>query len=325
MNTRIAAAASLASVLMALGASAQAAGIDRELKITVDIQGEQSWRNVLQWSKAKTTQKYEWSTVLRSDGKLEGANLSDLDLDRRLAIKTEYLRRKGLEMIKAAGLDATSPDVQGDISDRMQKDSFKCAGDSVCISETGVKYAMLMAAATEPDNSALFEGEPRYQFFFGYPGCANRIRVVHATDTAGETGYGRKKDKIFPYALKVAADFPGTETDRKSMCRFFTGVIDTKDQKVYWDNIYVPTARGTLVRTEFEKTQTTDGEVAMPQEVMGWVNQTLRVAPLSGTASTTVPLNAPLDGNATVMGSFEGNAKVTMSWSFNPVAAPAAK
>lgn len=317
----------LASLVLAvIAGSAQAAGIDRELKITVDIQGEQSWRNALQWSKAKTTQKYEWATVVRSDGKLEGANLSDLDLDRRLAIKTEYLRRKGVEQLRAAGLDPASPELQKSISDRMQKDSFACEGDSVCMSEMGTKYAMLMAAATEPDNSAVFAGEPRYQFFFGYRGCANRIRVVHASDTAGETGYGRKKDKIFPYALKATVDFPGTDVDRKSMCSNFTGVIDTKEQKVYWDNIYVPAARGTLVRTEFEKTHTTEGEVAMPQEVMAWVNKTLRVATLSGTASTTVPLNAPLDGNATVMGSFDGAAKVTMSWSFNPVtAAPAAK
>lgn len=323
MNTGTSIAAGLACALMVLGASAQAASIDRELKITVDIDGQQSWRNALQWSKAKTVQKYEWSTVVRSDGKLEGANLVDLDLDRRLAIKTEYLRRKGVQMLRAAGLDPASPDVQKNISDRMQKDIFACEGEPVCMSEIGTKYSMLMAAATEPDNSAIFAGEPRYQFFFGYPGCANRIHVVQATDTLGETGYGRNKDKIFPYALKVNADFPGTETDRKSMCSYFTGVIDTKEQKLYWDNIYIPTARGNMVRTEFGKTSTTDGDVAMPQEVMNWVNATLRVAPPTGTASTDVPLNSPLDGNSTVLGTFDGMVKVKMSWSFNPAAAQA--
>lgn len=323
MNTKH--PALVAMLIAASLGSAQAASIDRELRIKVDIEAQQSWRNVLQWSKAKATQHYEWSTVLRSDGKLEGANLVDPDLNTRLAVKTEYLRRKGLEQLRAAGIDPSSPDLMKSISDRMQKDNFACKGDPVCMSETGVKYAMLMAAATEPDNSAIFEGEPRYQFFFGFSGCANRIHVLHTSDTAGETAYGRNKDKIFPYALKANADFAGTDTDRKSMCSYFTGVVDTKDQTVYWDNIYIPTVRGTLVRTEFERTQTTEGDIAMPQEVMSWVNSTLRHSPFTGDANAAIPLKFPLDGNSTVLGTFDGLANVKMAWSFSPLTPGAAK
>jgi hypothetical protein len=222
-------------------------------------------------------------------------------------------------------MDPSSPELMKSISDRMQKDNFACRGDSVCMAETGTKYAMLMAAVTEPDNSALFEGEPRYQFFFGFPGCANRIHVLHSSDTAGETAYGRNKDKIFPYALKANADFAGTDVDRASMCTYFTGVVDTKDQTVYWDNIYIPTVRGTLVRTEFEKTQTQEGEIAMPQEVMSWVNDTLRHSAPTGNTAAEIPLKFPLDGNSTVLGTFDGLAKVKMSWSFNPSGTAAAK
>lgn len=295
---------------------ALAAPVDRRLEISVALQGQQDWRNALQWSKATTTQRYDYSTTLRSDGVLEGANLLDMDLDTRLAIKTEYLRRKGAEKLKASGLDPQSPQLQSEISRRMQTETLACKGDVVCMSATSARYAEIMAAAVQPPQPELFEGEPRYQFFFGYPGCANRIHAVHAYQATGETAYGRKKEKIFPYALSWSGDSAGNPSDQASMCSYFTVVLDTLEQKMFVENIYIPVPRGKVVRTEFEKTSTTEADLPPPAPLQGWMNGVLRHAALSGTQSTTLPLNLPLDGNSTVLGDFTGAAQVTLKWSF---------
>lgn len=312
----------LGAVIGVLGVgAATAAPMDRRLEINVALEGKQDWRNELQWSKATTAQRYEFSTTLRSDGVLEGANLLDMDLDARLAIKTEYLRRKGAAKLKASGIDPTSERVQAEISSRMQKDMFACKGEATCMSDTNSKYTELMAAAVQPDNSELFAGEPRYLFFFGYPGCANKIHAVHKYQATGETGYGRNKDKIFPYALSRDGDYAGSARDQTSMCSLFTVVLDTKEQKMFVENIYIPTSRGKVVRTEFGKTVSSEADLPYPDPLQGWINGLLRHGALSGTSSTTLPLNLPLDGNSTVLGLFTGEAKTTLKWSFTELAA----
>lgn len=304
-----------------LGASpAYAADIDRYFTIVLTVDGNQNWRNALQWSKATTTQRYELATGLRSDGKLWGANINDLDQDRRMVIKTEYLRQKGMSIIRAAGLDPNSPTLQQELSTRAQKDSFACNGDGICISEVGSKYAAMMAAAVEPPNPAALGGDPRYQFYAGFKGCPNKIHNTQKSDTSGETAWGRNKDHIYPYVLKTSADFTGSEQDRQSMCTYYNIVIDTVEQQMYVDNVYIPSTRGHILRTEFGKTSDTEGDLGVPSAALEWVGQTLRKTTLSGKAEATVPLTMPLDGNSTVLGAFEGSAKVTLEWSFLPPA-----
>ena len=327
MNTLVASrwSAALAGALLCVAGVgvANAANVDRKLSVSITVDGKQDWKNELQWSKATTRQAYDFSTTLRSNGKLYAANLLDPDLDTRLAIKTEYLRQQGLVQLKASGFDPQSKNLLGDVSSRAQQDNFSCKGDTVCISEVGAKYAALMAAAVEPDNSALFEGEGRYQFFFGYPGCQNLIHAVHKYSANGETAYGRKKDKIFPYQLTYDGDSTGNDVDRKSMCTYYTVVIDTLEKKMYVENTVIPEARGKVSRTEFGKTNTTEDELPVPAPLQGWVNETLRLNTLSGNAATTLPLNLPLDGNATVMGLFTGEAKTTLKWSWTDLAGTA--
>lgn len=302
--------------LLAAGAL-QAAPVDRELSLQIALEGHQNWRNALQWSKATTTQRYEIATLLRSDGKLHGANLLDPDLETRLAIKTEYLRQQGVQKLQQAGIDPKSSSLMSDLSRRAQKDTFDCKGESNCMSTVGIKYAELMAAAVEPDNSEVLQGEPRYLFFFGFPGCSNRIMAEHQYQATGETAYGRNKDKIFPYALSYDGKSKGSTQEQQSLCMNFTVVLDTLESKMFVENVLIPAARGKITRTEFEKTQTSEAELPLPAPLQEWVNSTLRHAALSGKAQTQLPLTMPLDGNSTVMGNFTGQAKTTLSWSFN--------
>lgn len=301
--------------------TAMAAPVDRRLEITLTVEGKQDWRNALQWSKATTSQRYDFATTLRSNGKLEAANLLDKDPETRFAIKTEYLRRQGLAQLKAQGLDPNSPDLQRKISEGMQKESFACEGESICMSEVNAKYSTIMAAAMSPDNSALFEGEPRYLFFTGFPGCANRIHSVNKTQIAGETAFGRKKDKLSPFTLNRAGDSKGSPTEMKSLCTFYTVVLDTKEQKLLVENVNIPPARGTSVRTEFGTTRNSEDDLPVAFEAMDLVNMTLREAPLSGSLDKAVSLTTPLDGNSTVLGTFTGDARLSVKWAFVDAAA----
>jgi hypothetical protein len=315
-----AAAAALCVLVVSAPASA-GTPVDRKLTVNITVDGKQDWKNVLQWSKATTTQSYDFSVTLRSDGRVFAPNLLDPDTDTRMAVKTEYLRQQGMARLKAMGVDPKSPSLMQDLSKKAQKANFDCKGDSVCLSNTGTTFAELMAAAVEPDNSALFEGEPRYQYFFGFPTCANAIHAKHQYSAAGETAYGRKKDKIFPFALNYSGDSNGTPMEKESMCTYFTVVVDTVENKMYVENVYIPSAHGKVSRTEFEKTHVEDNkELPVPGPLQGFVNENMRHAPFTGSAVASLPLNLPLDGNATVLGAWTGEAKTTLKWAWTDVA-----
>ena len=314
------AAAALCALAISGPASA-AAPVDRKLTVNITIDGQQDWKNVLQWSKATTTQSYDFSTTLRSDGRLFAPNLLDPDVNTRMAVKTEYLRQQGLARMKAMGVDPKSPNLMQDLSSKAQLANFNCKGDSVCLSSTGNAFAELMAAAVEPDNSGLFEGDLRYQYFFGYPTCANTVHAKHEYKAAGETAYGRNKDHIFPYSLSYSGDSTGTPDEKKSMCTFFTVVVDTIENKMYVENVYIPASHGKIVRDEFEKTRIEDnGELPIPGPLQGFVNEQMRHSNFIGEADTVLKLNLPLDGNATVLGDWTGDAKTHLKWAWTDVA-----
>lgn len=312
-----------AAALCALGVSGPvlaAAPVDRKLTVNITVDGQQDWKNVLQWSKATTTQSYDFSTTLRSDGRLFAPNLLDPDTNTRMAIKTEYLRQQGMARLKAMGVDPKSPNLMQELSNKAQKANFDCKGDSVCLSNTGTKFAELMAAAVEPDNSALFEGEPRYQYFFGYPTCTNTIRAKHEYSASGQTAYGRKKDNIYPFSLSYSGDSNGTPEEQKSMCTYYTVVVDTHENKMYVENVYIPSSWGKVTRTEFEKTRVEEhDELPVPGPLQAFVNENMRHSNLTGAAEGTLPLNLPLDGNATVLGAWTGEAKVKLKWAWTDV------
>jgi hypothetical protein len=314
-------AAAALCALAVSGPASAGAPVDRKLTVNITIDGKQDWKNVLQWSKATTTQSYDFSTVLRSDGRLFAPNLLDPDVNTRMAIKTEYLRQQGMARMKAMGVDPKSPNLMQDLSTKAQKASFDCKGESVCMSNTGTKFAELMAAAVEPDNSGLFEGDPRYQYFFGFPTCANTVHAKHEYKAAGETAYGRNKDHIYPYTLTYSGDSHGTPDEIQSMCTLFTVVVDTLENKMYVENVYLPASHGKIVRDEFEKTRIEDnGELPIPGPLQQFVNENMRHSAFMGEVDGVLKLNLPLDGNATVLGNWTGEAKTHLKWAWTDLA-----
>lgn len=309
-------ASALALLLIALPCTAESAAQTRTLNIKVDFEGNQNWQNAPQFYDASSTQSFEISTQLRSNGKLYAPNLLDPDTDTRLAIKTEYLRQQGLKRMEAAGMDPNSPTLQQDLSRGMQKASFECKGDIVCMGQVNSKFAMMMAAAVEPDNSQLFEGEPRFLYFEPFSGCENSISGKVRIDAEGETTYG-DKEETWPFTQTMQGSSTGTPGERSNLCDFFLVTVDTIDNKMYVENVYFPDIRGTIERTEFEKTHRLEEAIPMAHGIQDWVNPQLRgPADLSGTESGEISLTLPLDGDATVLGKFTGVGKLKMEWSF---------
>lgn len=322
------------AALLGFGAATavQAAGVERQLEISIAIDGQQTWRNGLQWSKATTTQRYELVTRLRSDGKLQGANLLDPDMNRRIAIKQEYLRRKGLEEAKRAN-GGTLPIPKTDeetkqVSAQAQREMFNCNGDPDCMSAVVRRYSAIFASAAAPDGvatgagaaGALLDQPGRYLFFFGYEGCPNHIHASQSTHIEGEEAFNRARTSLVPFTLQRDADSAGDAADRKSLCWRYTAVVDTLDQQLFLDNVYLPSPHGASLRTVHNSPQRSEEDLPPLAEALDWTSQTLRQAAESGAASEILNMGQPLDGNSTVGGRFEGPAKVTLTWSFLPTA-----
>jgi hypothetical protein len=314
---------------LALAGAAPAAELERQLLIEVSVEGQQEWHNGQQASRGSTSQHYVVNTRLRSDGKLQGGNLLDLDFDRRLAVKQEYLRRKGLEDAKRAGAEIKIPRNEAEreqLSEQAQLDMYKCNGDPDCMSSVVQRYSAVFASvpsadgkpAGNPAGAQLLDQPGRYLFFFGYDGCPNQMEASLQTHVEGQIAFDRAGKNLVPFTLERHGQSSGDAADRKWLCRRYTAVVDTQEHRLYLDNVYLPSAHGESVRTLHGSPQQREEDLAPTGEALEWASQTLRQAAESGSASAELVLRAPLDGNATVGGLFSGPGKVTMKWSFLP-------
>ncbi|WP_029920838.1 hypothetical protein [Nevskia soli] len=323
--------AGLAAAGLFLACAASAAELEWQLQIELSVEGQQDWHNGQQSSKGSTSQQYSIETRLRSDGKLQGANLLDLNFDQRLAIKQEYMRRKGLEEAKQAGggqlrIPRTDAERQ-QVSQQAQLDMYNCRGDPDCMSAVVQRYSAVFATAPSADGepagsaagAALLDRAGRYLFFFGYDGCPNRMKAALETRVEGQIAFDRAGRKLVPFTLERRGQSSGDTADRKSLCRRYTAVVDTQDHRLYLDNVYLPSAHGISLRTLHGSPQQREEDLAPLGEALEWASQILRQADESGSATGELSLKAPLDGNATVGGLFSGSGKVTMKWSFLPI------
>lgn len=315
MRVEVALTLGLAAMLLTDHAMA-APYLLRTLEISIEIQGRQEWRNDPQWARATTRQRYEFQTTLRSTGRLEGANLLDPDPQRRMALKAEYLRRSGMAQVRAAGFDPEATDVEAQLNRRMDAESLICGTDPDCVIRVNTKFALLLAAAAQPDNSGLFAGAPRYLFFFGYPACPNRIHSVAELHLKGEATRTGKKDQLKPFVIDASGNSIGTAQEQATLCELFTAVLDTKTDRLQVENVYLPDARGMTTKTLYGTTVAREQEVPIPPPLQGWANQQMRNAPAQGSVQSTLPLNLPFDGDSSLLGTWSGAANVSLTWRF---------
>ncbi len=304
------------------GAAFAAQPDTRTFEIKVSFEGAQDWSNPPQWYKASSTQSFVVRTELYSSGKRYAANLLDVDMQQRMKIKAEFQRQRALATLRAEGIDTAAGDLQQRISERMDQEISECQQDMNCMARVSMKYAAPMSAAMAPDNSALFEGEPRYAYYQPFEGCQSFVKGSISISAKGETNRSklRKKEKVYPFALEMkGVESTSVEQKDRPLCSYFLIVLDEHAQKMYVENVFLPDVRGSAHRLEFgEQSHDDNASVPMAAPIQPWVNANLRdAAPLQGNMAERLPLPLPLDGNATILGNFEGHGNAKMSWSFD--------
>lgn len=305
-----------------------AAPVERELHITVEVDATQEWKKNdpdypgEQWSKGSTQQRYELRTRLRSDGKHELRNLLDPDLNTRLEAKTIHLARQAKKYFDRPGkpfVIPTDPAQRTALVNQMQRRYFECNAEPECVFEAQLHAAALMAALQFPEALEEEDGEGRYQYFLPYTGCPQSSRVTMTMAIDG-VRYNKDVDKFIPFKERRSADSVNA-SDGLAMCKHMLAVIDLKDAKqpMYQETIWVPTPRGITEYTENDHTSREEQSQPMPTAVLDWMTETLRHAPIKGSAKASLPLPLALNANQTVLGLFKGTAHVTMHWSFEEV------
>lgn len=307
---------------------APAVPVERELHILATVEAAQDWKKNDpkypgdQWSKGTTTQRYEITTRLRSDGKLEVRNLLDPDLNARLEAKTIHLARQAKKQIEASGQPFVLPKTPAErtaFTQRMNADILTCNGEALCSYEKQMQYAALMAAIDFPEALEEEDVPGQYLYFLPFKGCPQKSRVTLTINIEG-VRYNKDADKFVPFKEHRSADTVDASLGR-SMCSYLLAVMDTqdKDKPMFQETVLIPRPVGVTEYTESNHTSREEQPQPMPTAVLDWMTETLRHAAPEGTLSATLPLVLPLNANATWMGLWTGNAKVTMQWSFREV------
>lgn len=310
--------------------------IERELHFIVTVEAEQTWAKDdpqhpgHQWSKAVAHQRWEVRTRLRSDGKLEVRDLLDPDTDARMEAKTIFLARQAKARIEQSGHPFKVPKTDAEkntLMQTMQEQIFACKGDELCNHDLSIQYAALMAAIEHPEALEDDTVPGQYLYFLPYKGCPEESRVTLDLAIDGER-YNKDAGHIVQFSERRSADTVNA-SDGIALCEHFTAVIDTGDaqRRMRQETIFVPRPVGVTEYTERGHTSHTEEPQPLVGAALNWVNDTLRHATQSGSASAAVPVPMSLNGNSTWLGLWQGTARVNVQWSFAevPAARPPAK
>lgn len=302
--------------------------LERQLNVTITVQGHQSWKNVLQHTQGTTQQSYALNTRLRSDGVLYGDNLLDPNTSKRLSVKQQYLARHGLIRLKAQNggkLPRTAQELAA-----LEAKTKSCVIDERCISESVERLAAIDALKNNPveDLEALIIAPAtghaaRWLYFFGYAGCPNRIRINSETKISGERAYNSGKTKLVPWSLERSAVSEGSTEDRAQLCQRYTATVDIRTGDVYLENLYIPSPVGSSVMRRNKTIERSNIELPVAAEMLIWATERLRRTQEAASFTETLPANSPFDGDATVLGSYTGKLEVKMDWSFKPASGAA--
>ena len=318
----------LAVLLLLLPIESQAGAafqpIERNLRYTLDVDAQQQWRNDKQWSKSTSRQRYEIATRLRSDGRLYADNLLDPDTEQRTRIKSEYYIYQGLLRLKSeyGGRLPSLAELGGKAPTKPPQADGRCMEALSCGNETAERYAALTAmqhnSAEELEAFVASYDEPggRYRYFRGYPACPNQIKLTHTAHFEGEQAFDREKKKLQPFSLDWTADSRGNAIEQRALCEHYVVVVDEQTQTVFVENLFIPSARGTSVLTISGKSESREADLPVPSEVLAWTQEQIGRSRDRLSQQASLRITRPLDGNATVLGAFDGTAKVKIDWVF---------
>ncbi|MDE0853301.1 MAG: formylglycine-generating enzyme family protein [Nevskia sp.] len=301
---------------------------ERTIEFKITLKGEQHWAMGPHTTHGTTEQSYVVSTRVRSDGVLYGDNLLDPDVNIRLAVKHQYLARRGLIKLKALNggrLPANADEVATLLS--KAKTNLACSGDDDdCREEATERVAALEALQSNSvaDLEALivapaYGDAARWIYFFGYRGCPISIHTTNEMHAAGERAWDKKKTKYVPWSEDRSANATGTEEDKVKLCRRYTLTVDIRTGDIYLENLFIPSSPGSTIWKMHDKVVTRNDVLPVPVELLNWSSATLARGPDTVHLTTTLAPHAPLDGDYTVLGHFDGKLEVALDWAFRPV------
>lgn len=330
-NERLAVAGTLLvvyGIVATADAAPPAAPLERELHVVATIEATQEWKKNDpkypgdQWSKGRATQRFEITTRLQSDGRIEVRNLLDPDLTARLEAKTIHLARQAKKYFESSGKPfklPQTPEERSRFQYEMNSRLLACNAEPTCYADAQLEYAAMMAAMDNPEALEDDTVPGRYQYFLPYRGCPEQASVTLNMSVEG-VRYNKDVDEFIPFKETHVGDSV-EEPDGLALCRHFTAVLDTQDAKtpMFQETIFIPRPVGITTWTENGHTATKKEPQPVITAVYDWMNEQLRHAPAEGTRTATLPLPLPLNQNATWLGLWTGSAKVTMQWSFRDV------
>lgn len=322
--------ASLApGTLQAQPLSAALAAHERVLEFELKLDGQQAWANGPQSTQATTRQQYRVSTRLRTDGVLHLDNLLEPDRAARIEIKSAYYARQGLLRLKArnGGKLPARPEDAAALYERYRKDGNRCRDSFECNQQVIEQQAAVQAMEdnTPAELDAFLApygpGEvPRYLYYFGYAGCPVNISVQYDVQIRGQRAFDKSQQKVQPYSYLRSADSRGSDDDRKTLCEKYVATVDTRTGTLFIENLLLPAPIGQSIRTIGVASETIAEAIGLPPPAaaIDWATATLSRNRDSGSARQVLELNFPLDGDASVQGTFSGKLNADLRWSFKP-------
>lgn len=347
MNVRV----PLALVSLLLLPAGQAAELARDYSVVVTMDATESSKDGQDWSKTVRKHRYEFTTRMRSDGELGSYNPKDpAEAERSMALAGAVQRKVQAAQSRAPKPAGPAKSME-QIAAEMQLAQAACAGNQQCLMKLALQMstpemqAQMQAAQAATgeqqckaqyanaaqrqqclqafgvvappapagqDDEALLnaEAEARYLQFIGDAQCPQRIKV--SIDDRTEGAYTDVQGMV-PYTIEQKANWAGDPQTQQLLCLSHNPVLDTKSDLIWFDTVGVPTPRITTIHTERGRSERNDNaEMSLPDGVAEWINDTLRRGPASGTRSTVLPL---FQSTQTV-GQVEGQARLTVTWSF---------
>jgi len=307
--------------VMGFATGVVAAPVERQLRIRLDVEATQDWKNDPQWGKANSQQHYDIATTLRSDGKLYVENLLDPDRARRMKIKSDWYLYQGLSELKAENGGKLPPAGQGRVE--LSAESLAMSGGMASPQMANASPQRLTAQQALRDRSIedleafmrqYDQPGGRWMYFEGFSGCASQLQIQYHSKFVGDIA--RKAGNKAPFDMQWDADVRAPASDGQPLCKRYVVTYAPSTDTLIVENVYLPPPRGTSVRKEFGRTERREVDLPAPYEVARWADDALKQSRSAGTLSATLPLNAALDGKDAALGEFRGTGKVALEWSF---------
>jgi hypothetical protein len=261
------------------------------------------------------------STTVKSAGDLSNYNRKDPAHAQR---SMQTAARVAQAVQKAQGKKPAKPITMEEMQAQLQKDYAACKGDQACLMAVAMKASemttQLYAQQAPADAGDLADEEESKEIFFdyfGYENCGAQFHIL--VDESGSGQYADVGGSV-PFSHTRKADYRGNDVELSLICSSYDFVIDTEKKMMWTDGFMMPGARGTSTYEDRLHGKTvSEGEMPLRGDVIEWVNEQIRHAPLSGTRKATLALEGNSGAWVPYAAGQKGSAEVEMTWRFEDI------